>query len=109
MRGAAFAVLRRRVPEELAELVCQCAAASTIARAVRRSFMRHARRPVWGRLRAALVCTDSSAFARLTLNAGVRREWRLEPESWLTALAVTPRLLRMLADEVDDGLWPVTA
>lgn len=86
-------------PDDVWDLVCAHGAAMCIQRATRRYFMlRHARHPRWGDLYAHLC--RLGAWDRLRPFSGVRREWRLEPDSWLAA-----RDLGALMQEAHAGLW----
>ena len=97
-RGAA--VLHARLPPDLVRLVHAHAAASAIQLRWRRlAWLGHARHRAWPEVRAGLGETWWRVLIAFPL---VRREWRREPESWLS---VGDPLARVIAGECEDGLW----
>ena len=78
-----------------------------------RHFHRHASGACWPSLRAALLAVLSGdELAELSRSELVRREWRVEPESWTHELLRGPSAeavvrARCLVSEVRDGLWRI--
>ena len=93
------------LPPDVARLVHEHAGAATLQRAVRRWQLRHVHRAAWGALRRHLARAAPEDVALLTRNAAVRREWRGEPDSWVTCLADGTTSARAIASEVQAGLW----
>ena len=62
---------------------------------------RHARRRLWPTLRRLVVPRCSSAELALMQGcAWIRREWRIEPTSWLYMLHHEPMQLRLIIVEI---------
>lgn len=78
-------------------------ACERIQRCARRRALRHARTAEWPALRRTLLRHLSTDDVRsLGENAMVRREWTLEPASWLASSADD---LRAIVREVRGGAW----
>ena len=89
-----------RLPDDLQPLVWEHWAASVIqARALRWFRLGHVRHALWPRLRARL---PRGVHAALVRHAAIRREWRLEPASWL---AQSDADLRAIVAEAEAGAW----
>jgi hypothetical protein len=87
------------LPLELWDLIFDHRAALVLQRAWRRyNLFSHARRPGWAVIRERLRAAN--AWPSLLRFAMVRREWRLEPESWLVSCDV-----ECIRREALDGLW----
>lgn len=65
---------------------------------------RHRRTKTWLQLRAELK-GQPGAWIELERYLLVRREWQLEPESWIHGLKIIPGLVDRIAQEARDGLW----
>ena len=87
------------LPDDLQNLILHHRAAMCIQRRWRpRRMFRHARNPVWPRVRHHI----GDLWAMLVRYSEVRREWRQEPHSWL----YTPRtVLLEICDEALRGMW----
>lgn len=95
-----------RLPDDILERILAHLAAGRIARCYRRWSMRHVRGASWRALRAALGARlDAPELDVLAANAWVRREWRVEPHSWLVTLREEPHLLSLIVAEVAAGAW----
>lgn len=91
--------------DDLWELIRHHASAMTIQRRFMTHMYRHTLCAQWTQLRHALVKVLSfTDFDRLTQCAAIRREWRVEPESWLYSLKHTTQIDDIVR-EVRRGLW----
>ena len=90
------------LPCELQRLVLEHRAAMVVQRAwLRYSHYAHARKqPLWCMVRRGL--TRYAAWRSLIPYAGVRREWRREPNSWLL---LDEEVFRAIHKETAMGLW----
>lgn len=92
--------------EDVGSLIChhlhRHAMATVVQRAwLRYTLFRHASRwRQWSKVRRALEQTG--AFDQLFRYSQVRREWRMEPDSWLH---VTSDAASRLVGECDGGWW----
>ena len=90
------------VPWDLVELIVHHMHALTLQRGWRRyAYLSHARHPLWARiLQPHLECLG--AWPSLREYALVRREWRMEPESWCLVDEVDVAIIRL---EARHGVW----
>ena len=89
-----------RLPEDLQALILQHRAAITLQCAwFRWSRYHHAKKQSWLHVRNHM---GLDLWRRAIPFALVRREWRTEPESWLSADAA---VMHLIADEARMGLW----
>jgi hypothetical protein len=95
-----------RLPGELEDLIIRHAAALTLQRSARRHlerlFSAHTKTDRWGTLSAML---GASLVSRLRNYRQVRREWLLEPESWIQELLHEPSMGAIILKECHQGLW----
>lgn len=88
--------MRADLPADVVELIVAHHAASRLQRAwTRWRLYAHARRPAWRAVRL-----PTAAWRALFPYARVRREWRVEPESWRA-----PEDLDAVVREARAGLW----
>lgn len=88
------------LPDDLRPLVLQHWAAGVIqVHLVRWHRYRHVRRRSWARLRARM---PRGVHATLVRYANIRREWYLEPGSWLMQ---PDEVLADIVAEVSSGVW----
>ena len=93
-----------RLPYDLCERVLHHLCAMRIQCAwLRWTHFSHARRDRWASVRAAL---GPRAWRRLIPYEQVRREWRQESHSWLSACRGT---LELICEETCEGYWGTRA
>ena len=93
------------LPPELWSLIVQHGQAAVIQLRWRRySLYGHARRKTWPRVKSVLRAAN--AWPGLWRYEMVRREWRMEPESWESACTLFRDLdVGRLEEEARDGHW----
>lgn len=88
------------LPTEVQDLILEHRAALLVQHTwLRWSRYRHARREAWRRVRDRL---GVNLWRRVIPFSLVRREWRLEPDSWAIADA---NVLQEIIEETRLGLW----
>lgn len=91
------------IPDDVLYLIVRHLAAMRIqSRWKRRFLFGHAQRQGWTKVRSHLVMLDADIFSSLRQFYAIRREWRMEAESWLQMDLETIQIIYL---ETQCGLW----
>lgn len=93
------------LPQDVARHILYIRATLRIQQQARVYNMAHVKHPRWKTLRAQLVSNVGPAIDTLALCAQVCKEWRREPESWITEMNLDPSIGSTIVNEVIRGLW----
>ena len=89
------------LPHDVVGHIARIQASVRLQRSFRKFQYRHAQKKIWPLVLQNLAHSlESSELDELSSNAQVRREWRMEPDSWRCTNAVPVILL-----EVREGMW----
>ena len=94
-------VKKNMLPDDIVTLIIEHKCAMRIQRAWRRyDRLSHSRLRAWPHVREALLF--AGLLRELSSYYAVRREWRMEPESWMD---MTPEGAATILNECRSGLW----
>lgn len=94
------------LPLDVIDLIHRHVYAMTIQKNVRKWFLNHTYNPAWKHLRRSLLTRISKhEYNILAQNANIRKEWKIEPSSWIFMLHYEYDTVNVILQEIKEGLW----